>query len=385
MTHKYIKTKNTIVSILLAAVVVTSASCGCQKKPDSVATPTPKPTEVAIVTEAPTTEPENTESSDAPSLPESGTSAPGTEATAEAPSAEATAEPTGEAADSTELPASDDPVVEATATAAPTATPTPTATPKPTTKPTATPAPTAKPTAKPTATPTPKPTVKPTAKPTATPTPKPTTSSEYPWSNEVTTYLTGDPDRFGNITNLTTVDNEQPNTKGTIFGNCAAGRGGVWTTDSDSMFFEAINNNGVISQTYKDKWYDYSVYEYRNGKRITGVYLDSSYVKSGTSPITEVDAQNIAYDHFVNYDVFGVNVSILQNRTNDIACNFYPISSGDFVLDLGGVPVILSNYSNIESVNIYYTGFVGGLHNLQISVNDHVVYETEIIGNDVRA
>ena len=385
MTHKYIKTKNTIVSILLAAVVVTSASCGCQKKPDNVATPTPKTTEVASVTEAPTTEPENTESSDAPSLPESGTSAPGTEATAEAPSAEATAEPTGEAADSTELPASDDPVVEATATAAPTATPTPTATPKPTTKPTATPAPTAKPTAKPTATPTPKPTVKPTAKPTATPTPKPTTSSEYPWSNEVTTYLTGDPDRFGNITNLTTVGAKKSNLANTVFGKCATGNYGGILVGTEDIFFENINSNGVISQIYFSRWYDSDIYEWVNEKRVAGVYLNSSYVKSGTSPITEVDAQNIAYDHFVNYDAFGVKVSILQNRTNDIACNFYPLSSGDFVLDLGGVPVILSNYSNIESVNIYYTGFVGGLHNLQISVNGHVVYEADIISDFVRA
>jgi hypothetical protein len=61
------------------------------------------------------------------------------------------------------------------------------------------------------------------------------------------------------------------------------------------------------------------------------------------------------------------------------------LESGDFVLDLGGIPIILNNYSSIDNIQVYYTGLVGGLYDIQVSVNNHVVYEADIIGNDVRA
>jgi hypothetical protein len=99
----------------------------------------------------------------------------------------------------------------------------------------------------------------------------------------------------------------------------------------------------------------------------------------------EIPFNESQWNSFVTYNCFGVEIKLLQSNQNPIACNFYPLESGDFVLDLGGIPIILNNYSSIDNIQVYYTGLVGGLYDIQVSVNNHVVYEADIIGNDVRA
>ena len=228
-------------------------------------------------------------------------------------------------------------------------------------------------TKKPTATA--KPTVT-TAKPTAT-----THASTYYWSDEVTEYLTGDPSRFGYIrSGLTSVERYKPNLDGTIFGKCAVGvNAGVWCVDGYEMFVESVNKNGVISQAYRNRWYDAFVYEWVEEKRVTGVYLDINYEKPGVEPDTEIDLLLTQYQELVEYNVFGVNVVVEQNKTNDMAVNFYPLDTGDFVLDIGGVPIILNGIP--KTVLVRGGPSVNGLHDLQVSVNGHVVYEADWLGN----
>lgn len=187
------------------------------------------------------------------------------------------------------------------------------------------------------------PTAKPTAAPTAKPTPAP--ASKYPWSNETTGYLL---DINRGIYALReeaygTTESAYPAAKGTVFGKCAkAANGGIHLGKYTNI--QNANKNGIILQAVTTRRFNNVSFEWEDCSIVDGVYLDIGYTKPGAAVRTELTLEQSAWYKVLKEKINGVEIirmRALKDNT-DYYCNFYPLLSGDFVLDLGGCAVILN-------------------------------------------